>query len=334
MGKKLVVELTNRCNLHCQHCFSGRHGGHDDLPLAVLQQLLDEAYHYGFDEVSFTGGDPTVYPHLAEALARTTAAGYHFALNTNGWNFAQIYPILLPYLAQLTIITFSLDGATATTHERLRGHGSWRHVMQAMSICMAKSIPFSINMVLTTHNQHEIAAMIALAARLGARGLRFGHLLPTPATTAVGLDLSPAQRHAAEAAVRTAAPTALLPVVMAPGYHTTELFPCDPLQGHEVNVNCHGEMTLCCHLSGHGDGVGQGDVVGKLAELGFGLAFNRLVAERYRYRTAKQAHAAAGTMTENDFFPCWYCARHYHKVDWLQSGANQWWPITLTDHSG
>ena len=329
MGKKIVVELTNRCNLHCQHCFSGRHGGHDDLPLAILQQLLDEAYHYGFDEISFTGGDPTVYPHFAEALARVSATGYHFAINTNGWNFAQFYPTLLPYLAQLTIITFSLDGASAATHDQLRGQGSFRRVMQAMSICVAKAIPFSINMVLTAHNHHEIAVMVTLAARLGARGLRFGYLMPTPSTTTAGLDLTPAARHLVEATVRAAASIALLPVALAPGYHTLELFPCDPLQGHEVNLNCHGEMTLCCQLSGHGAGVGQGDVAGKLAEIGFGAAFTKLAAERYHYRAVKQDRHNAGTLAEHDFFPCWYCVRHYRKVDWLPAGANHGWPIAL-----
>jgi MoaA/NifB/PqqE/SkfB family radical SAM enzyme len=45
---KLVIELTNRCNLYCQHCFTGRHGGRDDLPLNLLAKILAEAKAYGF----------------------------------------------------------------------------------------------------------------------------------------------------------------------------------------------------------------------------------------------------------------------------------------------
>lgn len=313
MGKKLVVELTDRCNLHCDHCLSGRHGGHVDLSLTVLQQLWAAAHLYDFDELSFTGGEPTLHRDFALIVQQTVAAGYRFALNTNGLNFAQHYLSLLPYVAHLTIITFSLDGATALTHDQLRGPGSFRRVMQAMSICVVKGIPFSINMVLTRHNCHEIAAMVTLAARLGARGVRFGHLLPTSPGAAT-LELTPAARQQAEAAVRHAAQTAQLPVALAPGAYTTELFPCDPLQGHELNVNCHGALTLCCHLSGHAAGGGDGDVAGNLAAMDFGVAYTRLVAERYRHRLAKAQHAAAGGMHAADRFPCHYCLRYYDKV--------------------
>ena len=61
MSKRVVVELTNRCNLACGHCFSGRHGGSDDLPLDVLAIVLEGALSHGFEHVTYTGGDPTVH---------------------------------------------------------------------------------------------------------------------------------------------------------------------------------------------------------------------------------------------------------------------------------
>ncbi|MEZ4614189.1 MAG: radical SAM protein [Caldilineaceae bacterium] len=328
MGKKIVVELTNRCNLHCCHCFSGRHGGHTDLPLTVLDQLLAEAHLYGFDELSFTGGDPTVYRYFPEALQRTAKAGYRFALNTNGWNFAQSYPKLLPYLEQLSIITFSLDGATAATHDQLRGIGSFRRVMQAMSICVVKAMPFSINMVITAHNRHEVATMSTLAARLGARGLRFGHLMPAPLTTTLKFDLSPQERDAVDGEIRVLAGGAPLPLVLAPGHKSADLFPCAPLQFNEININCAGEMTKCCHLSGHGAGVGQGDIVGNLAEIAFGEAYQRLCTENEQFRRAKERHFQ-GPITAGDHYPCWYCSRYYQKVDWLQEKVDHPWQSLL-----
>ena len=32
---RLVIELTNRCNLRCQHCFAERHATTGDLPLTI-----------------------------------------------------------------------------------------------------------------------------------------------------------------------------------------------------------------------------------------------------------------------------------------------------------
>ena len=325
MGKKIVVELTNRCNLHCQHCFAGRHGGRNDLPLTVLQQVLHEAHRFGFDELSFTGGDPTIYRYFAEAVHRTATAGYRFAVNTNGWNFTQIYPILLSYQEALTIITFSMDGASETTHDQLRGTGSFRRLMQAMSICVIKQIPFSINMVITGHNRHELAKMTTLASKLGARGVRFGHLMPAPLTTVMNFDLSPGERIAAEAEIRELAQSAQIPIVMAPGHQSAELFPCSPLQLLELNINCYGELTKCCHLSGHGADVGNDDVMGSLTDHPFGELYTRLVAENMHFCQSKRDYFACGHHSLTDTFPCWYCSRAYDKIGWMQAYPDHPW---------
>lgn len=318
MGKKIVIELTNRCNLACQHCFSGRHGGRADLPLATLQHLLAAAHSHGFTELSFTGGEPTLYPYFAQAIELTSRAGYRFAVNTNGWNFVQAYPLLLTYHASLSMLTFSLDGASEATHDRLRGKGSFRRVMQALSICVIKGLPFSLNMVLTAHNRHEVATLVALAPKLGSRGVRFGHLLPTPLTVAQGLDLSFAERRAIEDEIANLAQQAPLPVRMAPGHYTTELFPCAPLHLQEININCYGELTKCCHLSGHGAGVEQSDVIGDLAQISFGEAYARLVTENVLYRQRKEQAVQTAAWQDRDYFPCWYCSRYYGKTAWLQ----------------
>ena len=37
---RLVIELTNRCNLRCQHCFAERHAATGELPLAIIDKVL------------------------------------------------------------------------------------------------------------------------------------------------------------------------------------------------------------------------------------------------------------------------------------------------------
>ncbi|MCB0064360.1 MAG: radical SAM protein, partial [Caldilineaceae bacterium] len=319
MTKKVIIELTNRCNLKCNHCFTGRHGGRDDLPLALLQRILAEAQHHGFGHINFTGGDPTVYRAdiqrgenaFAEAVRLTCAAGYRFSVNTNGWNFAQTYTQLLPYRAQLETITFSLDGATEDTHDRLRGQGSYRRVLQAMSICVVQELPFTVNMVVTAHNRHELSEMVELTHKLGSRGLRFGHLMHSPITTTMGADLSPWERKLVEAEIHELRRQFPYPIAMAPGYHTTDLYPCAALHLQEVNIDCHGNLTTCCHLSGHGDGVGTADMIGNLQQMGFTAAYEKLVAENQRFRRAKQERFATGNFQDADFFTCWYCVNNY-----------------------
>ena len=44
---RIIIELTNRCNLRCQHCFAERHAATGDLPLAMLEQVLQEGKDCG-----------------------------------------------------------------------------------------------------------------------------------------------------------------------------------------------------------------------------------------------------------------------------------------------
>lgn len=332
MPKKVIVELTNRCNLNCYHCFTGRHGGRDDLPLAVLEQILAQAKLYDFTQIGFTGGDPTIYRQFARAVQLTCEAGYQWGFNTNGWNFAQTYAQLLPYREQLTVITFSLDGASQATHDQLRGQGSYRRVLQAMSICVVHELPFTVNMVITAHNRHELAAMAQLVHQLGGQGLRFGHLMPSPITTGMDFDLSPEARKVVEAEIHELRRQAPLPIAMAPGYHTTDLFPCAPLHLQELNIDCQGNLTTCCHLSGHGSPeaspVGNNDLIGNLTTMSFSELYQQLVAENRHFHQQKRARLAAGAFQDADYFTCWYCFNHYKKVDWLQKHqTNHWQPL-------
>lgn len=326
MSRRIVVELTNRCNLACQHCFSGRHGGNDDLSLELLEGVFVEAKKLGFEHLTFTGGDPTVYKFFDDLLAKVAKHEYRFSFVTNGYNFATSHKKILPYLDYLEQITFSLDGATQESHGALRGEHSYKQVINAMRLCKALGIPFTNNMVLTRHNQHEIKDLAELVQGLGSRGLRFGHLMHSPLTTAKGWDLSLAERQSLEADIWAlqAEFAATLPIAMAPGFTTEQRLPCAPLNMQEVNIDSQGNITKCCHLSSHGPIASQEDIVGNLEAMSFTQGFLKLVAGNERLKRIKKAHFEAGA-NEDDKSPCWYCAKYFKKVDWLKEFPENTW---------
>jgi MoaA/NifB/PqqE/SkfB family radical SAM enzyme len=327
--KRVILELTDRCNLNCHHCFSGRHGGRTELEPALIERVLGEARACGFDGVSMTGGEATIHRKFLEIVDLVCVAGYTFSVNTNGWNFVSLYPKLLPYRDHLRTLTFSLDGASEATHDQLRGKGSFHRVLQAMSVCFIQKFPFGINMVVTAHNRHELADMVRLATTVGANALRFGHLMPSTLTTNLGWDLSPWERKVVETQIWQLRASAAIPISMAAGSYTTDLFPCSPLNGQSVNIDCRGNLTKCCVLSGHGPGVGEEDIVGSLYEMSFADGWQQIQAENERFRAAKIAHLHSERWQDADFFPCWYCSNHYRKVDWLSTRADHSWQPLL-----
>ena len=241
-------------------------------------------------------------------------------------NFPKIYSLLLSYSKRFRGVTFSLDGACEETHDRLRGAGSYRRVMRAASICVIKDLPFTLNMALTAQNRHEVAEMASLAGRLGSRGVRFGHLMPTPDTALRKLDLSPRERREVEEEIWRLQKTAPVPVGMAPGYFSdSPFFPCAPLELEELNLDYRGNLTLCCQLSGYSDGTAGTDVVGNLHNVSLAEACERFRQRVALYLAEKRDRVKQGKFNELDHFPCWYCVNYLDKVPSLKHFPQHPW---------
>ena len=75
----LWLELTNRCNLRCVHCYTDSHPGsghRDRLTTEDLESVLRQAYALGCRSVQFIGGEPQLYRDFRRLLGvpRATSA--------------------------------------------------------------------------------------------------------------------------------------------------------------------------------------------------------------------------------------------------------------------
>jgi MoaA/NifB/PqqE/SkfB family radical SAM enzyme len=325
---KLVVELTDRCNLRCGHCPSGRHGGRGELDPALFARILREIPACGIEQVAFTGGEPTLHSRFAELVSLTAGAGLDFALVTNGWSLPKHLDALLAHRERLRMITLSLDGARETTHDALRGRGSYRRVLQAASVCVLRGLPFGFNMSLTRRNQSEAAELVTLAAGLGALGVRFGHLMSDPNPAAAGLELGPDERKALDRELRMLQAQSDFPIGFAPGGWSEDLSPCDPLRGREFNLDWRGRLGLCCHLSGF-NGQEQA-AAADLNRVGLKEALAALGRLRDDLRGEKQRRRAGRDWRDDDHFACWYCAKRFGGADWIHARPDHPWHGALT----
>ncbi len=313
---RIVVELTNRCNLRCLHCYDEQHAATGDLPLEIIDRVLQDGKACGIDHLSFTGGEPTMHRQFEEVVRRVCETDYTWSVVSNGGTFAQVYPVFLQYRQWLHGVTFSLDGACEATHDAQRGAGSYRRVMRAASICVVRHIPFTFNMVITAQNQHEVEAMIDFATRLGCHGVRFAHLMMTPDTSHHGLDLSPEARREVEAVIWARQAQASIPVGMGPGHYSeSPFFNCAPLEVEEFNLDYRGNITLCCQLSGYTGVNADADQIGNLHEVSLATACERFRQRVATYHADKRARVQAGEFGELDHFPCWYCVKYLGKIE-------------------
>ena len=337
--RRLIVELTNVCNLHCSYCLRDEdalyHARASFFPVELLRRVVREAREsIGATHLMFTGGETTLHPEFGAVLAAVREEGLKCSFVTNGWHFERVWPAVEANRDALTHIAFSLDGATREAHDRWRGEGSFVRLVRAFTRCRAARLPFSVKVGLRRDTLPHLEAIAMFAARMGASSLSFGHLLPTSERDERELALDARERTEAEQEVALLARVFRMSVTLNVGYYNTDpAAPCSALAGVSCNVDYRGRLSLCCNLSGYRGADGEADVAADLNVESFGEGFARLRAvadaQNERRRTALEAHAREGGVRADLSLgsPCLFCLHSFGKVPWQSAVAPRSLPV-------
>ncbi len=316
-GFKIIFELTNQCNFHCLHCLRNEESSKRYLSEVIVEKVLAEVESYHVPLwIALTGGEPTLHPRLASIAGRIANRGLQFAFVTNGWNFQETLERLAPDWSAILHVTFSLDGATESIHDLLRQRqGSFRRVLQGITLCKFRGIPSQINMVVTRGNRKQLQEMALLASRLGCSALAFGHCQPTPDSLAADLVLDPPARRRVEAEIASLQKTLRLEIRLAGDHFQPSLFhQCSQLRMQEFNIDYRGYLTACCMLSSFRGGHPDTEVIADLNEVSFYEAHRRLLAKIAIINGEKLDRVSKGGASECDHFICHHCLQHYGKL--------------------
>jgi MoaA/NifB/PqqE/SkfB family radical SAM enzyme len=164
----VFFHILTRCNLKCRHCYiNPKAHGKKTLPIHDIEKWLAEFSQKRMSaNVIFLGGEPTLHPDLPRAVKKARSLGYRsVTIDTNGYLFNDILEKISP--SELDFFSFSLDGATKQTNDRIRGRGSF--VACVKGIRKAVSIGFNTSLIFTVSNEniHELAMMPPFLEDLG-----------------------------------------------------------------------------------------------------------------------------------------------------------------------
>lgn len=329
---RLIVELTNICNLHCSYCLRDEdalyHTRAEFFSLELLDRIIREAREaMAISHVMFTGGETTLHPRFKEVIETVSAHGLKCSFVTNGWHFERVWPAISANREVVTHVAFSLDGATREAHDRWRGANSFVRLVRAFSRCRREGLPFVVKSVLRKDTLPQLESTAIFAARMGASALNFGHLLPTSA----GFDdlaLTADERTAAEQEVALLARIFKMKISLEVGYYNIDpAAPCSALASRSCNIDYRGRLSLCCNLSGYRGAERAADILGNLNEEPFGVAFERLkrVAEDQvvrRYRALADQSSQNGKPGVYLGSPCLFCLKTFGKIPWYSETVN------------
>ncbi len=184
----LELYPTLRCNLDCAFCDTTyrRTRQRDELSLERYRRLVDEAADLEVRRCYILGGgEPLVAGDIVWTLMQGLKAhGVHGILGTNGTLFTSR---LLEGMVDIgwDEIHFSLDGATADIHDRLRGragvfdrvHRTVARLRDLRRRAGTTTPRLVIHTVITRLNYHQLSDIVRLAADLGCFRVNFDALI-------------------------------------------------------------------------------------------------------------------------------------------------------------
>ena len=166
----LWLELTNRCNLACTHCYaeSGPHPARADvLTTADFRRLLDEGAEIGCRAVQFIGGEPTLHRGLPELIAHARAGGYeHVEVYTNG---THLPPALLDCFVRHSVsVAVSVYGDDPDTHDRVTTRrGSHRRTIANLRKLVDAGLEVRAGVIAMETNRDRIDDTMAFVRGIG-----------------------------------------------------------------------------------------------------------------------------------------------------------------------
>jgi len=163
-----TLEITERCNLRCRHCYIQHPPAAKDLSLAEWQGVLDQLADEGTLFLTFSGGEPLLREDFLRIAAYARKRDFSFVLFTNG---NLVTPNIADRLQALQAqrVEISILGARAETHDAITAtRGSFRHAVRAVELLVERGVKVQIKTTWMRTNIAEEEPIKSLARRLGA----------------------------------------------------------------------------------------------------------------------------------------------------------------------
>jgi len=166
----VFIDLTSRCNLNCSYCFNYEtvHDNHTDLPVRIVEKLLEDPLAEGVSSWFLSGGEPLLYPQLDELLALFQKHGVRPKIASNGYMMS---PIITDKLISFDVnsVQFSIDTLDENQFRVLRD-GSvdvLQRTIDNLKYAVSSPLRTVVSSVLTKINSENICSMMTYFSNLG-----------------------------------------------------------------------------------------------------------------------------------------------------------------------
>lgn len=322
----LAFHLTDRCQLNCDHCLRDPGKKPQDLSFALIERLIGEAKRvYNTPEVAMTGGEPTLHPDFFRILDVIVEHEMTWRIVTNAEKFDRLIAGIQEKperFAALRLLNISLDGADEKTHDGIRGSGSFRKVVGAVTQAKFLNIDVNLQMTLNKRNVHQIEEFALLASHIGAASVKFEMTQPSGTFLDSTLFISARELKRARDRIQLMNEALRIQVNYTSGFpQDTPFHMCDTFQNDVLYVDPFGNLSLCCRHAGIPEEAQTRDYIGNLNEMSLVQAHRKMMDVVDIALRERLSAMEAGTLSGWDESPCNFCLKCFGKPHWTETGA-------------
>lgn len=152
----LSIELTNKCNLQCVHCYADSGPGNpiiENMTTSQYIEILNEALLLGCRRVQFIGGEPLLYPDLLKLLTHASNIGYQsIEVYTNG---TLLYEKICRDFARLGVrVAVSVYANQKSIHEAItKRSGSFSKTINGIQKALEYGITLRVGIIEMQENR-------------------------------------------------------------------------------------------------------------------------------------------------------------------------------------
>jgi MoaA/NifB/PqqE/SkfB family radical SAM enzyme len=166
----LWLELTNRCNLRCTHCYaeSGpQEHVHDLLGRTDYEALINESFLLGCRHLQFIGGEPTLNRDLPDLIRVAFEVGYSsIEVFTNLVSLPeQLLESFVRYKVKVATSVYSYE---SIMHDRVtQVSGSFEKTMRNIQRLLQAGVSVRAGVIAVDNNQAAVEATVSFLKKLG-----------------------------------------------------------------------------------------------------------------------------------------------------------------------
>jgi radical SAM protein with 4Fe4S-binding SPASM domain len=249
--RKALVQIDERCNLRCAHCFvSATQHGAFMLLADIVHTVIPRLAECRVQRVTLTGGEPTIHPDFLDVVRAFRQAGMDVGVCTNATTLDETQIAALASIGGVHC-NVSLDGFRAESHGKFRGDRD----SFAVTIATIKALARAglLQGLLCTPNSlaedEEYRELCAFASEQGARYVLMNPLSSMGRGVKARRPLASSQdhmRHIYELTAPFEADDLDMTHIRFPNTDAKPLAGCEA--GTIIYVFTPGEVTVCPYL--------------------------------------------------------------------------------------